>query len=318
MRIRWRDPSMSPHKWLKAIVLVIAPFVLFYIVGKPLLQSYMLTHPYRRGAELTSQEAGGPVERVHFRATDGVDLAGWFVPGDGSGATIVSSHGSGADGPGTYPSLAFLNQAGYNVFILDHRGHGQSGGRFTTMGPLEVSDLVGAVAYLRSRPDVDPERIGAIGCSMGSGIVIGAAAAEPAIRAVVAESVYADLGQVWTRFGAVGLRGTPIHWSWGRPMLWAARLWTGTRIDAFKPEALIGRIHPRPVFLIQSEHDPTACTIADARRLYRAAGEPKALWVVPEPGHCAAQFFHPQEYQERVSRFFDQALRNDSSRYYGS
>jgi len=309
MRIHWRDPNMSFRKWVKAVALVVPSFILLYVVGRPMFQSYLLAHPFRRRAELTAQETGVPVERVVFRAVDGVELVGWFVPGDGDGATIVSSHGSGANGPGTYPSLAFLHRAGYNVFVFDHRRHGQSGGKFTTFGPLEVGDLVGAVSYLRSRPDVDSERIGAIGCSMGSGIVIGAAAAEPAIAAVVVEGVYADLGEVWMRFGYVGIRRTSIHWSWGAPMQWATWLWTGTAVARFRPEELIGRIHPRPVFVIHGERDSAACTVADAKRLYRAAGEPKELWIVPGAGHCAAQYVRTREYQERVSQFFNQALR---------
>lgn len=309
MRIHWRDPGMSPRKWIKAIGLIIAPFVLFYVIARPVFQSYVIAHPRRWVAELTEQEAGKPVDRVSFQAIDGVELVGWFVPGDGEGATIVVSHGSGANGPGTYPGVAFLNRAGYNVFVFDHRAHGQSGGDSTTLGPREVGDMRGAVAYLRSRRDVDADRIGAIGCSMGSGVSIGAAAQDPAIGAVVAESVYADMRELWGRFGYTGIRNTPIHWSWGLPMRWATWLWTGQTGASFKPEALIGRISPRPTLIIHGEHDNAACTVADAHRLYQAAQEPKELWIVPGAGHCSAHSTWPQEYEERVTRFFDQALR---------
>jgi fermentation-respiration switch protein FrsA (DUF1100 family) len=300
---------MSAHKWLKAAGLILAQFALCYVIARPMLQSFLLAHPRRAAAELTAQQAGKPVERVTFRATDGVELVGWFVPGDGSGATIAVSHGSGSNGPAAYPQVAFLNDAGYNVFVFDHRAHGQSGGKMTTLGPRETADLRGAVAYLQTRGDVDGSRIGALGCSMGSGVSIGAAAADPAIKAVVAESVYADMGELWTRFGYVGIRGTSIHWSWGPLMRIATWLWTGTRIAAFKPEALIKDISPRPVLIIHGEHDNAACTVADAQRLYRAAQEPKELWIVPGAGHCDAQAVVPLEYRARVLRFFDRALR---------
>jgi fermentation-respiration switch protein FrsA (DUF1100 family) len=283
--------------------------VLFYVVGKPILQSYRLAHPHRWVVELSAQEIGRPVERVTFQASDGLELVGWLVPGDGDGATIVVSHGSHVNGPVTYPGVAFLNDAGYNVLVLDHRGHGQSGGKATTLGAYEVRDLVGAVAYLRSRPDVDAERIGAIGCSMGSGIVIGAAAEEPAIRAAVAEAVYADMGELWKRFGYVGIRNTSIHWSWGPLMRWATWLWTRHDVAQYKPEALIGDISPRPVLIIHGEQDNGACTVADAHRLYQAAREPKELWIVPGAGHCSAHALAPQAYEERVVQFFDRTLR---------
>ena len=224
---------------------------------------------------------------------------------------MAVSHGSGANGPGTYPRVAFLSRAGYNVFVFDHRAHGQSGGKATTLGPQEVRDLLGAVEYLVTRPDVDARHIGAIGCSMGSGVVIGSAAADQRIRAVVAESVYADMGELWRRFGYVGLRGTPVHWSWGRPMRWATWLWTGESIAAFRPEGQIGRIGPRPVLITHGEHDNAACTVADAHRLYQAAGEPKELWIAPSAGHCNAHSVLQQEYEERITSFFNQALKGD-------
>ena len=308
MRIHWRDPQMSPRKWLKAIALIIVSFILFYAIAKPLVHSYFLAHPFRRVADLTPEALGAPVERVAFQATDGVELVGWFVPGEGSGATILVSHGSGANGPGTYPGVAFLNRTGYNVFVFDHRAHGQSGDKATTFGPREVRDLIGAGRYVRSRPDVDPNRIGAIGCSMGSGIVIGAAAQDQMIKAVVAESVYGSLGQVWNRFGSMGIRDTSIRWTWGPPMRWGTWLWTGENIAKFKPESLIGRISPRPVFVIHGERDNAACTVADARYLYQSAVEPKELWIVPGAGHCSAHAIVPHEYEERVTQFFDQAL----------
>jgi fermentation-respiration switch protein FrsA (DUF1100 family) len=63
------------------------------------------------------------------------------------------------------------------------------------------------------------------------------------------------------------------------------------------------------VFIIHSEHDNAACTVADAQRLYVAAREPKELWIVPGAQHCGAHYAHPQEYERRVIAFFDQALR---------
>jgi alpha-beta hydrolase superfamily lysophospholipase len=306
--MHWRDPRMSVSKWARASCLILATFIIACLIAWPLIQSYLLAHPYRRVADLTGQDTGRAVDRVTFAAADGVELMGWFVPGDGNGATIVVSHGSGANGPGTYPGVAFLNRAGYNVFVFDHRAHGQSSGKFTTIGPLEVRDLRGAVAYVRSRPDVDPARIGAMGCSMGSGVSIGAAAEDPTIRAVVAESVYADMGELWSRFGYVGVRGTPLQWSWGEPMRWATWLWTGQRIATFKPEALISRISPRPILIVHGDQDNAACTVDDARRLYQAAGEPKSLWIVAGAGHCGAHSVVPQAYEARIVSFFDQAL----------
>jgi fermentation-respiration switch protein FrsA (DUF1100 family) len=88
----------------------------------------------------------------------------------------------------------------------------------------------------------------------------------------------------------------------------ASWLWTGYPIHTFKPVERIADITPRPLLLIHGEEDNGACTVADARRLYRAAGEPKELWIVPGAGHCNAHALFPAEYEARVRGFFDEAL----------
>ena len=72
------------------------------------------------------------------------------------------------------PALKALHDAGYHVLLFDVRGHGESerGKGPHTYGPVEARDFVAAVAHLRSRPDVDSDRIGAIGTSAGGNIVL--------------------------------------------------------------------------------------------------------------------------------------------------
>ena len=302
------DRQMTPRKWAKSLLVILAFFIVDFVIIYPFYHAYLLTHPYRQLMELTEAQTGTPVERVTFRATDGVELVGWFVPNPVSQATIIASHGLGANGPGMWEEVRFLHDAGFNLFLFDHRGHGQSGGKFTTLGPLEVQDFLGAVAYVRSRPEVDPERIGAYGCSMGAGVVIVSAAESAEIKAVVADSVFADLGDVVRRMGTKWVRGSDLSFSWGQPMLWAIRLWTGQDLDAYEPVAVIGQISPRPVLLIHGELDNGACTVANAQALDAAASEPKTLWIVPGAGHCGAHRTAPDEYEERVLATFKQLL----------
>lgn len=71
---------------------------------------------------------------------------------------------------------------------------------------------------------------------------------------------------------------------------------------------LVGQIAPRSMFIIHApKADPDEHRFGTA--FYRAAGEPKAIWGVPEAGHVGAQEARPREYEQRVTRFFDQALR---------
>ena len=157
---------------------------------KPLVLTKLMLVGARTPRRQTPTDAGLEYESVSFPATDGVKLSGWFIPheGDGPGPAIVFLHGWLWNRLGNVagrvpfvdhdveflPAAKALHDAGYHVLLFDLRHHGESGrGRAPiTYGPRETRDYVGAVNYLRSRPDVDGERIGAIGTSMGGNTVI--------------------------------------------------------------------------------------------------------------------------------------------------
>jgi uncharacterized protein len=60
------------------------------------------------------------------------------------------------------------------VLLLDPRGQGNSEG--DTVRWAGARDLLAAVEYLRTRPDVDPARIGGFGFSIGAEMLLEAAA----------------------------------------------------------------------------------------------------------------------------------------------
>ena len=142
-------------------------------------------------------------EDVVFKATDGVDIKGWFIPRkeSGRGPVVLFVHGwlwnriGNVSGKVPFvdrdvdflPATRALHDAGYHVLLIDMSNHGESGSRLpVTYGPWETRDYIGAVNYLRARPDVDGNRIGVIGCSMGGNIAIyGTPQCQP-IKAILA------------------------------------------------------------------------------------------------------------------------------------
>lgn len=60
-----------------------------------------------------------------------------------------------------------------------------------------------------------------------------------------------------------------------------------------------------PVLLIYGEHEAGE---GHAWEQYQAAGEPKALWIVPGCGHGGYPQVAPEEWEQRVVAFFNGAL----------
>jgi fermentation-respiration switch protein FrsA (DUF1100 family) len=243
-------------------------------------------------------------ESVRFKTRDGVTLAGRFFPGT-SRSTIILSHGYGDDQNQMLPWADFLHAAGFSVFTYDMRERGESGGGAVTLGAHEQYDLVSAVDYLVTRPDVDPHKIGALGVSLGGSVTILAAAQDPRIAAVVDDSGFSDASNVvstsFQKFVHIpAFPFAPIT-------VWFAEKRTGAKVSEVRPVAVIGKISPRPILIIHGLAD-TSVPPDNSTRNFAAAGEPKEIWWVPGAEHVRALEVDPDEYKRRVTKFFIDAL----------
>lgn len=131
------------------------------------------------------------VEEVTFDS-DGRTLHGWFFPAfyprkDAAPAAprpcVVHCHGNAQNISGHAGFVDFLPASGVHVLIFDYRSYGKS-----DRGPLRrdglIADAHAAIEHARSRPDVDADRIGLYGLSLGGNIALAAAAEDPRVRAV--------------------------------------------------------------------------------------------------------------------------------------
>jgi pimeloyl-ACP methyl ester carboxylesterase len=244
-----------------------------------------------------------PLRPVTFAAADGVRLAGWFVLAAPNAPTVILVHGFKGSRADMLPWARFLFAAGYNALLYDSRGCGQSAGWGIALGAREADDVVGAVRYVRGRADLAAHVVGALGVSLGAGDVLLAAAREPGLAAVVADSAWTDERPQLDRMGAIRVGPLALPVLPYEPALVDALI--GAPLEATRPLRVIGAIAPRAVLLIHSADDGNATTpLAGERALFAAAGVPKAQWIAPSGGHAGALRAHPAEYQRQVLAFF--------------
>lgn len=240
---------------------------------------------------------------VVLEARDGVSLAGRFIRGRSS-ATIVLVHGYGGSQDEMLPVAAALHTAGFGVFTFDGRGCGRSEG-VVTFGALECDDLVAVVGHLVDRPEVDADRIGVFGFSMGAATAILAAAQEPRIRAVVADSAWSS-AHSWLR---ASIRSFLMHprERFSPPSLKLVELRTGIDLDSLRPVDVVDRIGPRPLLLLHGDAD-TVVLPEDGDRLLAKAAEPKARILVQGAQHGDTIAPEGAACGPRVVAFFQRAL----------
>ena len=243
-------------------------------------------------------------DEVLVEASTGAKLSGRLFRGR-SRATVVLLHGYGGNQDEMLPVADRLHDAGYTVFTYDQRGSGRSSGE-VTFGAREQDDLISVVDYLASHPDVDAEKLGAFGFSMGGATTLLAAAREPRIRAVVADSAWSDARR-WLKPSIAATLTRPRD-RFNALSLKIAELRTGIDLDALRPVEVIDGISPRPVMLIHGTADDVVMP-AESELNYGAAKEPKELVLVPGANHGDTIAPGEPSTDAQVREFFDRALR---------
>ncbi len=297
----------STQRWRNRLVrlggVLVAVFAVVYFVGSG-YGAYRVTHPVRHPIHTSPEPYGMAYENVSFASVpDGIVLNGWFMDSPGA-RTLLVLHGAGStmDNFINMEVGRVLYQHGYDLLMFDFRAHGNSGGEISTIGDWERRDIAGALAYLKERGIT---QVGAIGWSMGAAALINAAPEHPEIRAMVADSSFADLMNIVSiQRGAMGV---PAIFDPGIELM--ARLMYGVDLTANQPRLSIAQLADQPVLLVHSSGDQLipasqAQILAEAG----AANPNLQLWVVPGIGHVSAFSMNEQVYMERVIQFFDANL----------
>ncbi len=296
--IRVRPP---PHflpllKLFLAILLGIVTALLILAVLPPWIFVYFLTHP---NCNDPNPIAGLPAPEEHFlRTIDGLTLRAWYYPSK-NGAGIIALGGMGGSLGENLPPVEMLVRHGYGVLQIDGRACASPPSP-VTLGYQEAQDAAAGFSFLRSRPEIDPQRIGVFGFSMGGAAAILFASQEPGVAGVIADGGYSNLGE---NFAGYGQGGLPTRWI-GTFSRLAFQLQTGANPYDSDPAGVISTISPRPLLLIYGEAEAGT----PVETLWRAARLPKELWIVPGGSHGKNHLAAPEEYHRRVVEFFNLAL----------
>lgn len=258
--------------------------------------------------EPTPAGVGLDFREVGLRSTDGVALAGWWVPDQGADRAAVLVHGWGGNraDPNVLETARIYNRAGYAVLMIDLRGHGESGGDRRTLGYRETRDVRGALAWLEER-GFAPGDVVLHGWSMGGATVVRAAPGT-GVAAVVEDSGYADLPLV-LRDELPENSGLPRLFNPATMLM--AKLFLDFDPWAVRPEREAAALSEEgvPLLIIHSTTDETVPF--EHARMFREAYPGAELWRLEGYEHADA-YEHPA-YRERLLGFLERTGEREAA-----
>jgi dipeptidyl aminopeptidase/acylaminoacyl peptidase len=290
---------------LKIVPSFLAGTVLLTLAG-PVIGELVATLPpaFPQKGINPQTELGMSYEDVAFPTTDGLTLRGWFIPaGQADAPAILYAPATAHDQRSGLSFVPAFHQAGYHVLLFSYRGHALSDGNRWgfTYGDAESQDVDAAVRFLRDAKGVS--QIGVIGHSVGAVSAILSAARNRQIGAVVAIAPFNCVTEVWRTSRPAFIPSFIMEVA-----LQLAEKRKGFNRDDVNSLKVIQDIEPRPLLMIHGTDDQRI-TETQARRLFAAAQEPKALWLVKGATHDGIRALVSGELATDVIAFLDTALR---------
>lgn len=234
-------------------------------------------------------------ESVWLATPDGQRLHGWWLPArEEARGHVYFLHGNAQNISSHLINVAWLPSAGYNVFLIDYRGYGQSSGAPDLEGVLHDSET--GLRWMESRVD-DDLPLFLLGQSLGGALAVTLAsewvprAESPALNGVIVDGAFSGFRAI----AREKLGGFWLTWPLQAPLSW-------TVPDDYEAMDQIHRISPVPVMVIHSVRDGII-PVHHGQRLYEAAGDPKTF-LRTDTGH-AATFMLP-EYQRALLKFMEE------------
>jgi fermentation-respiration switch protein FrsA (DUF1100 family) len=227
------------------------------------------------------EDFGLRADTLSLESAGGVRLQGWWIHGDGRTA-LLFFHGNGGNISHRLERAKLLVESlGLDIFLVDYRGYGASGGKPDENGLYADAEAVHRAATERG---FRPDRIVLFGESLGCAVAIETALRHPC-RAVILE----------TPFLSIAAMAKAIY-----PIL--PRFVIRTRFDN---EAKISRV-TAPKLIVAAGRDDVVPP-GHARRLFELASEPREFYEIPGATHNDTYVAGGRAYVEVWRRFLSPA-----------
>lgn len=232
-------------------------------------------------------------EFVETRTPDGAVLSHWLLLSDAPRGTVIVLHGNAQNISAHAASTAWLVKAGYNVFLFEYRGFGQSTG-VPSLDSI-MRDLLFTFDQLVQRSDIAGKPVFILGQSLGGSIATYAVARgtiKTRLCALILEAPFADYRKIVR---------DKLATSW---LFWALRHPLSLTVDnTYSPKKVVADVSPVPLLVVHSRDDRIVPSEHGAI-LFAAALEPKEFWRVDGP-HVA--YLSYREGRQRLVDYLDRS-----------
>ncbi|MDD4850212.1 MAG: alpha/beta hydrolase [Gemmiger sp.] len=301
---------------LLVVVLLVAGWLLSDIIMNP--KSY--EPPAQMHAEEMKKyninpadwETGWQRQDFTLQSRYGYPLSCTYIPRradiplpDGKERVVVVVHGFGVDRFCSLKYAAMFRDLGFQVVLYDHRNHGTSAKKPTTMGYCEARDLATVCDWARARFGQDC-LLGTHGESMGGATVMLHSALDHQLAFVVEDCGYCSVRQELTHVMRQDYSYLPEKLLMPIALL-IARLRCGVWMQQVEPAAAVAESGDTPMLFIHGEEDTFVPFAMLAKNAAAKTTGIKVVKTFPGAAHARSYAADPAAYRKTVEDFLKQS-----------
>jgi fermentation-respiration switch protein FrsA (DUF1100 family) len=232
---------------------------------------------------------------VFLKTFDDIQIHGWFLKATGiAKGTVYVLHGNAQNISSHVVSISWLPGAGYNVFIIDYRGYGDSTGE-PDIGGIML-DIGTGFKWLGQNSEVQNKPLYLMGQSIGAAVGVYYVANYPEIKRHLTGVI---LDASFSRYRTIAQEKFADHW-----LTWLFQYPLSLLFsNKYDPEDFIDKISPVPVLIMHSKGD-TVVPFVHGKRLFEVASQPK-FFIETKGGHI--ETFLYDQYRKDALEFMANA-----------
>ncbi len=241
-----------------------------------------------------------PYQTFHTTTNDGIILEGWYVQKDSAKGTVILFHGHANTRSAVVTEANNFYNFGYNVCMVDFRGHGNSQGNICTIGYNESADVKAAYDYVAAKGETN---IVLWGISLGAATITKAMTDYTQIQPskIILEMPFADLPDAVK--GRLRLMHLPPQ-----PLATLLTFWGGTEQGfwafSLKPSDYVKNIHV-PVLMQWGKKDIRVTSDETKEIFQNLSSAQKELVVYDNSGHESLVKNEPGKWNATVKAFLE-------------
>jgi pimeloyl-ACP methyl ester carboxylesterase len=234
---------------------------------------------------------------VRIETDDAVPLSGWLIEPPQPRGTVALFHGMRQNREQMLSRIQFLSEAGYRCIAVDHRAHGESGGKRISCGWYEAKDVKAVASWIAANYPDQPRF--ALGISMGAAAIC-FAGPDCGWKSVILEGAYADLTTAFNR--RLGQCYPPWFRQLAPGILWITEKRLKLRMSDIRPVEAVSRMNSIRVLTVTGDLDSLAPPGDSMAISAAASGEAKCV-VIAGAGHGDACEMGNTTFRSAILRF---------------